>query len=38
VCQLKEGAKVEILETKVVNGKTWVHIRQGWVSLTYIAM
>ena len=37
VCQLIYGTQVEILETKVVNGTTWAHIRQGWVSMTYIA-
>ena len=31
------GAKVEITETKVVNGMTWGKIQQGWISMDYVA-
>lgn len=33
---LYEGAKVEILETKTVNGMTWGRISQGWISMDYV--
>ena len=33
---LVNGAKVTILETKVVDGMTWGRISNGWVSMDYI--
>lgn len=33
---LKKGAKVEIYETKTVNGMTWGRISDGWISLSYV--
>ena len=33
---LVNGAKVTILETKVVDGMTWGRIANGWVSMNYI--
>lgn len=33
---LVNGAKVTILETKVVDGMTWGRIATGWVSMNYI--
>ena len=32
---LYRGAKVQILETKVVNGTAWGKISKGWISLDY---
>ena len=32
---LYEGAKVEVFETKTVNGVTWGKIATGWISLEY---
>ena len=36
VSYLVNGAKVTILETKVVDGMTWGRIATGWVSMNYI--
>ena len=36
VSYLVNGAKVTILETKVVNGVTWGRISNGWVCMDYI--
>ena len=36
VGSLYNGAKVEILETKVVNGTTWGRIAKGWISMDYV--
>ena len=36
VSYLVKGAKVTILETKVVDGMTWGRISTGWVSMNYI--
>ena len=36
VSYLVNGAKVTILETKVVDGMTWGRISTGWVSMNYI--
>ena len=33
---LYRGAKVQILETKVVSGMTWGKISKGWISLDYV--
>ena len=33
---LNNGAKVEILEQKTVNGVKWGRISKGWISLSYI--
>ncbi len=33
---LYAGTKVEILETKVVNGTTWGKISKGWISMDYV--
>lgn len=33
---LYKGAKVEILETKVVNGTTWGRVAKGWISMDYV--
>ena len=33
---LYNGAKVEILETKVVNGITWGRMAKGWISMDYV--
>ena len=33
---LYEGAKVEILETKTVNGTVWGKIANGWISMDYV--
>ena len=32
---LYRGSKVEILETKTVNGVTWGKVSKGWISLEY---
>ena len=31
------GDKVEVLDTKTVDGMTWAKISQGWVSMDYLA-
>ncbi len=31
-----KGNRVEILETKTVNGDTWGRISKGWISLSYV--
>jgi len=36
VAYLYNGAKVEILETKTVNGMTWGRIAKGWISMDYV--
>ena len=36
VSYLRNGAKVTILETKVVDGVTWGRISSGWVCMDYI--
>ena len=36
VSYLVNGAKVTILETKVVDGRTWGRISNGWVCMDYI--
>ena len=36
VGKLYKGEKVEILETKTVNGTTWGRCSKGWVSLDYV--
>ncbi len=36
VGRLYNGAKVTILETKVVNGTTWARIDKGWISMKYV--
>ncbi len=33
---LYTGAKVEILETKTVNGAVWGRISKGWISMDYV--
>ena len=33
---LYRGAKVEILETKTVNGTTWGRVSKGWISMDYV--
>lgn len=33
---LYEGAKVQILETTVVNGTTWGRTSKGWISMDYV--
>lgn len=33
---LYEGTKVEILETKTVNGTVWGKIANGWISMDYV--
>ena len=33
---LYKGAKVEILETKSVNGTTWGKTAKGWISMEYV--
>lgn len=33
---LYEGAKVEILETKTVNGTAWGRVSKGWISMEYV--
>ena len=33
---LYNGSKVEILETKVVNGVTWGRVSKGWISMDYV--
>ncbi len=33
---LYDGAKVEIFETKNVNGMTWGRISNGWISMDYV--
>lgn len=33
---LLQGDQVEVLETKTVDGKTWAHIADGWVSMAYL--
>ena len=33
---LYEGAKVEILDTKTVNGAVWGKIANGWISMDYV--
>ena len=33
---LYRGAKVEVLETKDVNGTTWGRTNQGWISMDYV--
>lgn len=38
VSYLVNGAKVTILETKVVDGMTWGRISSGWVSMNYIKL
>lgn len=30
------GAKVEVLETKTVNGMTWGRVSKGWISMDYV--
>lgn len=32
-----QGERIEILETKVVNGTTWGHTNKGWVSMDYVS-
>lgn len=36
VAYLFTGAKVEILETKTVDGTVWGRIEQGWISMDYV--
>ena len=33
---LYAGTKVEILETKTVNGVQWGRISKGWISMDYV--
>ena len=33
---LLQGDRVEVLETKTVDGKTWARIAEGWVSMAYL--
>ena len=33
---LYNGAKVEILETKTVNGTQWGRIAKGWICMDYV--
>ena len=33
---LYTGAKVEVLETKTVNGRDWARISRGWVCMDYL--
>ena len=35
---LNNGAKVEILEQKTVNGTKWGRISKGWISLSYVVL
>ena len=36
VASLTYGTEVTVLEQVTVNGKTWVRIEQGWVSMAYL--
>lgn len=36
VGSLSQGDRVEVLETKTVDGKTWARIAEGWVSMAYL--